>query len=163
MKQGLGTASGPTNGHFPLDTLPFPDTFSERRSPEGDLKFQQPKGLPQGSENRGFIMPIYEFKCTNTACNNVEEHFMRHSDPLPTNCEKCASPIEKMVSQTSFALKGSGWYVTDYKGSNASSSASSSNASSSSSESKSDSSAASSTDSATCGAPACGTSGCASN
>ena len=63
-------------------------------------------------------MPIYEFKCTNSSCNNIEEHFLRHSDPLPTNCEKCASPIEKLLSQTSFALKGSGWYVTDYKGSN---------------------------------------------
>jgi len=63
-------------------------------------------------------MPIYEFKCTNTACNNVEEHLLRHSDPMPTNCEKCNSPIEKLVSQTSFSLKGSGWYVTDYKGGN---------------------------------------------
>jgi putative FmdB family regulatory protein len=63
-------------------------------------------------------MPIYEFKCTNTDCGNIEEHLLRLSDPMPTNCEKCASPIEKLVSQTSFALKGSGWYVTDYKGSN---------------------------------------------
>jgi putative FmdB family regulatory protein len=63
-------------------------------------------------------MPIYEFKCTNRECNHIEEHLVRLSDPLPTNCEKCSSPTEKLVSQTSFALKGSGWYVTDYKGSN---------------------------------------------
>jgi putative FmdB family regulatory protein len=106
-------------------------------------------------------MPIYEFKCTNTACNNVEEHFMRQSDPLPTNCEKCASPIEKMVSQTSFALKGSGWYVTDYKGSNPG--AAGSGSSSSSSEAKADAPAASADTTATCAAPACATTGCAAN
>ena len=70
-------------------------------------------------------MPIYEFKCTNTDCGNIEEHLLRLSDPMPTNCEKCASPIEKLVSQTSFALKGSGWYVTDYKSSGSSASESS--------------------------------------
>lgn len=103
-------------------------------------------------------MPIYEFKCTNTACNSIEEHLLRHSDPLPTSCEKCASPIEKLVSQTSFALKGSGWYVTDYKGSNPGASLASTNA-----EAKSETPAAASSESAaTCGAPACATSGCAS-
>jgi len=81
-------------------------------------------------------MPIYEFKCTNSSCNNIEEHFLRHSDPLPTNCEKCASPIEKLVSQTSFALKGSGWYVTDYKGSNPGASSATTNTEPASTESK---------------------------
>ena len=81
-------------------------------------------------------MPIYEFKCTNSSCNNIEEHFLRHSDPLPTNCEKCASPIEKLVSQTSFALKGSGWYVTDYKGSNPGGSSATTNTEPTSTESK---------------------------
>ncbi|MFZ9521583.1 MAG: FmdB family zinc ribbon protein [Silvanigrellaceae bacterium] len=107
-------------------------------------------------------MPIYEFKCTNNACNNVEEHLLRHSDPLPTNCEKCASPIEKLVSQTSFALKGSGWYVTDYKGSNPGAASNSANASSSSNESAASTSTAASDTAGTCGAPACATSGCAS-
>lgn len=102
-------------------------------------------------------MPIYEFKCTNTACNNVEEHLLRHSDPLPTNCEKCDSPIQKMVSQTSFALKGSGWYVTDYKGSNPGAASTPST----NTEAKADSSAGTSSSGETCGAPACGTSGCA--
>lgn len=62
-------------------------------------------------------MPIYEFKCTE--CENVEEHLMRLSDPPPAACGKCGSPMSKLISQTSFALKGSGWYVTDYKKSDA--------------------------------------------
>lgn len=112
-------------------------------------------------------MPIYEFKCTNTACNNVEEHLLRHSDPLPSNCEKCNSPIEKLVSQTSFSLKGSGWYVTDYKGSNPGASANSSTNTPTTSTEASASSASTesstSSDSTGCGAPACGTSACSSN
>jgi putative FmdB family regulatory protein len=58
-------------------------------------------------------MPIYEYQCHN--CKLVEEHLMRFSDPDPTNCPKCNGPVSKLVSQTSFALKGEGWYVTDYK------------------------------------------------
>jgi putative FmdB family regulatory protein len=58
-------------------------------------------------------VPIYEYKCTK--CENIDEHFMRHTDPHPSGCLKCHSPVEKIVSQTSFALKGGGWYVTDYK------------------------------------------------
>jgi putative FmdB family regulatory protein len=106
-------------------------------------------------------MPIYEFKCTNNACNNVEEHLLRHSDPLPTNCEKCASPIEKLVSQTSFALKGSGWYVTDYKGSNPGGASASTSATSTGNDSGSSEASSSSNTTGTCGAPACSTSGCA--
>lgn len=81
-------------------------------------------------------MPIYEFKCINRDCNKIEEHFLRHSDPLPTNCEKCASPLEKLVSQTSFALKGSGWYVTDYKASSTGDQSATTNTEPTSTESK---------------------------
>ena len=58
-------------------------------------------------------MPIYEYKCD--ACGNLDEHLMRLSDPDPTGCTKCGLPVHKIVSQTSFSLKGTGWYVTDYK------------------------------------------------
>jgi predicted nucleic acid-binding Zn ribbon protein len=38
------------------------------------------------------------------------------ADPL-TQCPSCAQDgLKKLISQTSFQLKGSGWYVTDYKG-----------------------------------------------
>lgn len=59
-------------------------------------------------------MPIYEYKCQE--CGHVEEHLMKLSDPHPAQCVKCkGAKLEKLMSQTSFALKGSGWYVTDYK------------------------------------------------
>jgi putative FmdB family regulatory protein len=58
-------------------------------------------------------MPIYEYKCVS--CGQVDEHLMRFSDPDPTECTKCGSSVQKIVSQTSFSLKGEGWYVTDYK------------------------------------------------
>ncbi|MBX9703072.1 MAG: zinc ribbon domain-containing protein [Silvanigrellaceae bacterium] len=61
----------------------------------------------------GFTMPIYEFKCQT--CGNIDEHFMRVSDPAPSQCTKCGRAVEKIISQSSFSLKGSGWYVTDYK------------------------------------------------
>jgi putative FmdB family regulatory protein len=58
-------------------------------------------------------MPIYEYQCQK--CHHVDEYLMKFSDPDPTQCEKCHGPVAKLVSQTSFALKGEGWYVTDYK------------------------------------------------
>lgn len=63
-------------------------------------------------------MPIYEFKCEK--CGKIDEHLMRFSDPNPEACSKCGAAVHKIVSQTNFSLKGSGWYVTDYKKNNAS-------------------------------------------
>ena len=61
-------------------------------------------------------MPIYEFECSK--CGKILEEIMKISDPAPTTCE-CGSegPLVKIVSPTSFVLKGSGWYETDFKGS----------------------------------------------
>lgn len=36
------------------------------------------------------------------------------SDEPVTKCEECGGSVEKLISQSSFALKGSGWYKTDY-------------------------------------------------
>ena len=57
-------------------------------------------------------MPVYEYKCT--ACEHVFEKLQRFSDPPLKTCEKCGGPVRKLISQSSFILKGSGWYVTDY-------------------------------------------------
>jgi putative FmdB family regulatory protein len=59
-------------------------------------------------------MPIYEYKCDS--CGKVEELLMKISDPDPVGCSACGGPVNKLISQSSFALKGSGWYVTDYGG-----------------------------------------------
>lgn len=57
---------------------------------------------------------IYEYKCAD--CGKVFEVWAKMSDPAPDQCPACESPkLEKLISSTSFALKGSGWYTTDYK------------------------------------------------
>ena len=60
-------------------------------------------------------MPIYEYQCVS--CLKVSEFFLRVSDPHPNTCPKCGRQTElrKQISQTSFSLRGEGWYVTDYK------------------------------------------------
>jgi putative FmdB family regulatory protein len=59
-------------------------------------------------------MPIYEYQCES--CGKLEEILMKFSDPDPVGCASCGGPVKKLISQSSFALKGSGWYVTDYGG-----------------------------------------------
>ncbi|MFO7750115.1 MAG: zinc ribbon domain-containing protein [Desulfobacteraceae bacterium] len=59
-------------------------------------------------------MPIYEYECTD--CGEVEEAFQKISDKPLTKCRHCSGKLHKLISQSSFHLKGSGWYVTDYGG-----------------------------------------------
>jgi len=57
-------------------------------------------------------MPIYEYACEN--CGAVEEVLQKFSDKPLSTCPKCRGRMHKLISQSSFHLKGSGWYVTDY-------------------------------------------------
>jgi len=57
-------------------------------------------------------VPIYEYVCKN--CGAKIEVLQRFSDPPLTKCEKCGGELEKIISQCTFHLKGSGWYATDY-------------------------------------------------
>lgn len=57
-------------------------------------------------------MPIYEYECTK--CGNHEEVIQRFSDKPIAKCAQCSGKLVKLVSQSSFHLKGTGWYVTDY-------------------------------------------------
>ncbi|ETR71012.1 MAG: FmdB family regulatory protein [Candidatus Magnetoglobus multicellularis str. Araruama] len=57
-------------------------------------------------------MPIYEYECEN--CGNIEEAWQKISDAPLQACNQCQGKLHKIVSQSSFHLKGSGWYVTDY-------------------------------------------------
>jgi putative FmdB family regulatory protein len=59
-------------------------------------------------------MPIYEYKCRK--CGRQFEAFQGITDPELKSCKFCKGRVNKMVSLSSFSLKGSGWYVTDYKG-----------------------------------------------
>jgi putative FmdB family regulatory protein len=56
-------------------------------------------------------MPIYEYKCPK--CGVVEAMQGIKEKPLK-KCPNCKSKVERMISSSSFVLKGSGWYATDY-------------------------------------------------
>jgi putative FmdB family regulatory protein len=58
-------------------------------------------------------MPIYEYECIK--CGHVAEVWQKITDSEPTKCEACKGKMRKLISQSSFHLKGSGWYVTNYK------------------------------------------------
>jgi len=57
-------------------------------------------------------MPIYEYECDK--CGTVEVTQKIKDGPL-RKCPNCKGKVRKLMSQTSFQLKGSGWYATDYK------------------------------------------------
>ena len=57
-------------------------------------------------------MPIYEYRCDR--CGKEFEAWQKFSDAPIETCESCGGHASKMISQSSFILKGSGWYVTDY-------------------------------------------------
>jgi putative FmdB family regulatory protein len=59
-------------------------------------------------------MPIYEYRCAS--CGLEKEYLQKVSAPLLTDCPECGrSTFEKLISAAGFQLKGSGWYVTDFK------------------------------------------------
>ena len=62
-------------------------------------------------------MPIYEYVCVK--CGSQTEMIQKVGDAPPKRCSKCRGKLEKKVSRTSFQLKGSGWYKTDYPGKSA--------------------------------------------
>lgn len=57
-------------------------------------------------------MPIYEYECRK--CGKVIEAWQKFSDPPITQCDECQGEVRKLISQSTFHLKGTGWYVTDY-------------------------------------------------
>ena len=65
-------------------------------------------------------MPIYAYRCS--ACGHAQDVLQKISDPLLTTCPACgASTFSKQVTAAGFQLKGSGWYVTDFRGGNSNS------------------------------------------
>ncbi len=57
-------------------------------------------------------MPIYEYECAK--CSRTEEVMQKFSDKSLTKCKHCSGKLHKLISHSSFHLKGTGWYVTDY-------------------------------------------------
>lgn len=59
-------------------------------------------------------MPIYEYQCK--ACGHHFETIQSFSDDPLTDCPKChKAELGKLISAPAFQLKGTGWYVTDFK------------------------------------------------
>jgi putative FmdB family regulatory protein len=60
-------------------------------------------------------MPIYAYRCE--ACGHAKDVLQKLSDAQLTACPACgAEAFQKQVTSAGFQLKGSGWYVTDFKG-----------------------------------------------
>lgn len=59
-------------------------------------------------------MPIYEYRCAS--CGFQNEYLQRVAEPRLTRCPECGKEtFDKLLSAAGFQLKGSGWYVTDFK------------------------------------------------
>jgi putative FmdB family regulatory protein len=56
-------------------------------------------------------MPIYEYECQK--CGTFEATQRITEKPL-TKCPTCKAKVKRLISNTSFQLKGTGWYITDY-------------------------------------------------
>ena len=80
-------------------------------------------------------MPIYEYRCPD--CGHQFDKLQKISDDPVTECPSCGqNQVKKLISRTSFALKGGGWYSDHYglKGGGGSSSGGDSGSSSGSSD-----------------------------
>jgi putative FmdB family regulatory protein len=59
-------------------------------------------------------MPIYAYRCDS--CGHAQDVLQKMSDPALTLCPQCgAEAFKKQLTAAGFHLKGSGWYVTDFK------------------------------------------------
>ncbi|BDT68753.1 hypothetical protein os1_29400 [Comamonadaceae bacterium OS-1] len=59
-------------------------------------------------------MPIYAYKCES--CGHAFDVLQKMSDAVLTDCPSChAAALQKQVTAAGFQLKGSGWYVTDFR------------------------------------------------
>ncbi len=59
-------------------------------------------------------MPIYEYQCA--ACGHQFDKLQKMSDSALIECPECGKPqLQKLVSAAGFHLKGTGWYVTDFR------------------------------------------------
>lgn len=82
----------------------------------GDLNFGRhtPRIRQLRCHDTARTMPIYEYQCG--ACGNRHEFIQKFSDAPKRKCPDCgASRLKRLVSAAAFHLKGSGWYVTDFR------------------------------------------------
>ncbi len=59
-------------------------------------------------------MPIYAYKCD--VCGHAKDVLQKMSDPQLTDCPSCGhAAFKKQLTAAGFQLKGTGWYVTDFR------------------------------------------------
>ena len=81
-------------------------------------------------------MPIYEYRCTE--CGHEFEKIQKVSDRAVRTCPVCKGRVERLISVSSFTLKGGGWYAEGYTRSSSTGKGTSSTSSGSSDKGKSD-------------------------
>jgi putative FmdB family regulatory protein len=64
-------------------------------------------------------MPLYEYQCQK--CRHRFEKIQKFSDKPIKKCPECGGRVEQVINAPAVQFKGSGWYVTDYAKSGASS------------------------------------------
>ena len=79
-------------------------------------------------------MPTYQYACTNPAGKHEFELVQSFTDPAVTECPECGAPVRKVYGSVGVVFKGSGFYRTDSRKSESSSSTTSSSAGSSTSK-----------------------------
>ena len=79
-------------------------------------------------------MPIYEYQCES--CKDVIEAWQSLSDKPMTICPNCSGTLKKLISMSSFQLKGGGWYADGYGASSKCSASCKSDSASSSNDAK---------------------------
>lgn len=102
-------------------------------------------------------MPIYAYRCES--CGHAKDILQKVSDPVLTTCPACgAESFKKQLTAAGFQLKGSGWYVTDFRGgsSGASAMAAASAPAAKEASAASESSSSSSSDGGSAAPAACG-------
>lgn len=57
-------------------------------------------------------MPIYEYRCAE--CEQIFEEWQKGFEDKNAPCPVCGHKAKRIISNTAFVLKGTGWYVTDY-------------------------------------------------
>ncbi|MCH2241825.1 MAG: zinc ribbon domain-containing protein [Aquabacterium sp.] len=102
-------------------------------------------------------MPIYAYRCES--CGHAKDILQKVSDPVLTTCPSCgAESFKKQLTAAGFQLKGSGWYVTDFRGGSAGASAAAAASAPAAKEASaaSESSSSSSSDGGSAAPAACG-------
>ncbi len=56
-------------------------------------------------------MPTYEYSCQRCGTFDVEQ---RITEPALASCDRCGGPVKRLISRSSFALRGGGWYADGY-------------------------------------------------